>query len=148
MSYLSKRTNINARAKKIEREVQQYLWPGSCFAGGAKRPALEQEDVRGDDCNGRPLWGEVKNWDAKTIAGEGGHYSVLRKAYNQATGAIESNPQDYTVRPKAFSVLWPKGSRKPEQKLAMVEVSGELIVMTLEQFKRTVVDNDLWNDGR
>lgn len=157
---MSTRQTICARAKKTEREVQQFLWPGTRFAAGAKRPALEDCDLRGEDRDGWPLWGEVKNYGAQTIQGEGGAYAVLAKAYAQSQAAIERNPQDWPNgseelwdflhecwvpapdRPRPFSVLWPKGSRRDDQRLVMYELAGyaEPLVMTLAQFKQWVID--------
>lgn len=149
---MSTRQTICARAKKCEREVQQYLWPGTRFAAGAKRPALEDCDLRGEDRDGWPLWGEVKNYGAQTIQSEGGAYSVLAKAYTQSQAAIERNPQDWPEivgdfgrdrgKPCPFSVLWPKGSRRDDQRLVMYQLAGyaEPLVMTLAQFKQWVID--------
>jgi len=142
-----------ARAKRVEREVQQYLWPGTRFAGGAKRPALEQCDLRGEDADGWPLWGEVKSYSAATMLREGGPYAVLIAAYEQAQRAIEANPQDWPsglvggagfaepARPRPFAVLWPKGSRLSVQRLVMYELPGWGVgVTTLEEFKQRIVD--------
>lgn len=144
-----------ARAKRVEREVQQYLWPGTRFAGGAKRPALEQCDLRGEDADGWPLWGEVKSYSVATMLSEGGPYAVLAAAYDQAQRAIEANPQDwpyvedyfadvYTLRearPRPFAVLWPKGARRDDQKLVMYELPGYGVgVITLAEFKARIVD--------
>lgn len=152
---MTTKATICARAKKCEREVQQYLWPGTRFAAGAKRPALEDCDLRGEDLDGWPLWGEVKNYGAAKVQGEGGAYAVLAKAYAQSSAAIERNKQDWPVassgiravldmqsKPCPFSVLWPKGSRREDQRLVMYALPGrvEPVVMTLAQFKAWVVD--------
>lgn len=144
-----------ARAKRVEREVQQYLWPGSRFAGGAKRPALEQCDLRGEDADGWPLWGEVKSYSAATMLQAGGPYAVLAAAYEQAQRAIEANPQDWPygligydgvmdpIRPRPFAVLWPKGSRREDQRLVMYELPGWGVgVITLAEFKQRIVDGE------
>ena len=144
-----------ARAKRVEREVQQYLWPGSRFAGGAKRPALEQCDLRGEDADGWPLWGEVKSYSVATMLSEGGPYAVLAAAYEQAERAIEANPQDWPfevwdggdgwepARPRPFAVLWPKGSRREDQRLVMYELPGWGVgVITLAEFKQRIVDGE------
>jgi len=150
---MAKRENIAARAKGVEVKIQQYLWPGSHFAGGAKRPALEQCDLRGEDCDGWPLWGEAKNYDLPTVADKGGVYAVLGKAYAQAERAIAANEQDWPprelgnsgwghMRPVPFAVLWIKGSRGGEQRLVMYALPGwgEPAVITLAEFKRRIVD--------
>lgn len=150
---MAKRQTILRRSKAVEREVQQALWPGTVFAGGAKRPALEQCDLRGEDCDGWPLWGEVKNLDAATIASEGGVYAVLSRALEQCETAIEKNRQDWpprllgeepcgAMRPTSFAVLWPKGSRRPDQRLVMYRLPGwgEPAIITLTEFKRRIVD--------
>ena len=151
---MTKPANTRNRAKKAEREVQQYLWPGTIFSGHAKRPALEDCDVRGEDRDGWPIWGEVKNYSPATTQSEGGPYMVLLKAYVQSQEAIERNPQDwpgdssgkwaalgYPMRPHSFAVLWPKGSRIDEQRLVMYALPGreEPVVMTLAQFRAWVV---------
>jgi hypothetical protein len=154
-----------ARAKAVERTVQQYLWPGTRFAGGAKRPALEQCDLRGEDADGWPLWGEVKSYSVATMLSEGGPYAVLAAAYEQAQRAIEANRQDWPqghrealgckvaiggpaywnspLRPRPFAVLWPKGSRRDDQKLVMYELPGWGVgVITLAEFKQRIVDGE------
>lgn len=144
-----------ARAKRVEREVQQYLWPGTRFAGGAKRPALEQCDLRGEDADGWPLWGEVKSYSAATMLQAGGPYAVLAAAYEQAQQAIEANRQDWPfglvggagfteqARPRPFAVLWPKGARRDDQKLVMYELPGYGVgVITLAEFKARIVDGE------
>lgn len=153
---MAKKQSINARAKSVERKTQQFLWPGTKFAGNAKRPALEDEDLRGDGADGWPLWGEVKNYSCETI-GKRGAWVILAEAYQQCCEAIERNRQDWPKyqkctypndrvdmqhgRPLPFSVLWPVGSSKDEQRLVMYEVMpGERMILTLVQFKRLFID--------
>lgn len=146
---------IAARAKKAERQVQQYLWPGTKFAGGAKRPALEQCDLRGTDAENWPLWGEVKNYGPATVQAGGGLYSVLLDAYNQSESAIADNPQDWpkclrgagvgveAMCPHPFAVLWPKGSRRDDQRLVMYALPGwGMAIITLAEFKARIVDGE------
>ena len=133
---MAKRTTVLTRAKSVERRVQQYLWPGSAFAGGAKRPALEREDVRGRDLWGTEWWGEVKNLSQAQIAEHGGPWAVLERAYLQAQAAIESEQADA----QPFAVLWPKGSQRQDQRLVMCCWSWGpdgvgLVVVTLAQFR-------------
>lgn len=151
---MAKRQTVLARSKKCEREIQQYLWPGTHFAGGALRPALEQCDLRGDDADGWPLWGEAKNYDLPTVKSEGGTYAVLAAAYAQCEAAIEANRQDWPhglvggsgfleqARPRPFAVLVPKGCRRDDQRLVMFAVPGwgQPVVLTLAEFKRRIVD--------
>jgi len=144
---MAKRTTVGARAKGIERTVQQLLWPGTVFAGHAKRPALEDQDVCGLGCDDWPWWGEVKNYGQATIRDGGGTWAVLEKALEQAGKAILRNVQVWPtdgaglpVRPKPFAVLWPSGSRREDQRLAMCEYAGARVVMPLHQFKRLFVD--------
>lgn len=129
------------QSKIVERTVQQYLWPGTKFAGGAKRPALEQCDLRGEDRDGLPLWGEVKNLSPATVAARG-PWAVLADAYAQCSAAICANPQDWQEpdRPRPFAVLWPVGSRRADARLVMFEfpVVG-LAVVPLDEFRRQVV---------
>jgi hypothetical protein len=136
---MSKPASRNARAKGVERKVQQYLWPGSRFAGGAHRPALEHEDLRGEDRDGRELWGEVKNWTPDLVQNGGGVWAVLLKAYWQVWDVLLREMPD--PMPVPFSVLWPSGSRREDQRLVMYAfpVAG-LCIVTLEMFKRLVVD--------
>jgi hypothetical protein len=136
---MAKRTSINARSKRVENLVQKKLWPGTY------RLWKEREDVGGPDFLGRELRGEVKNDCQKTIASKSGAYMALYKAYNQCVEAINSKP-DQLPHPTPFSALWPVGSRKEEQRLVMYRIKGELRIMTLEQFQRTVVDNYTWDD--
>lgn len=44
--------------------------------------------------------------------------------------------------PGTFSVLWPKGSRREDQRLVMYRLPGwgEPAVITLAEFKRRIVD--------
>ena len=81
----------------MEREVSQYLWPGCRFAGGAKRPALEDEDVRGEDAAGRSWWGEIKSRERATITSEGGDFKVLSKALDQCLEAIKRNEHNWPL---------------------------------------------------
>jgi len=140
---MSKPASRNARAKGVERKVQQYLWPGSRFAGGAHRPAHEHEDLRGDDRDGRELWGEAKNWAWSKILNEGGPWAVLYNAFNQCDSAIVREHKGLPGEswPNAFAVLWPPGSRRHDQRLVMYGFPCVgLAVVTLEMFKRLVVD--------
>lgn len=136
---MAKRGTVIARAKGVERQVQQMLWPGSTFAGGAKRPALEQQDLRGEDRDGRPLWGEVKNYTPETLEAAGGVWRVLEKAYRQCEKAIAAGHYE-GEKPRAFAVLWVVGAKRQDRKLAMYEwpVAG-LAVTTLAKFARLVV---------
>ena len=142
-------------SKRVEVLVQQYLWPGTKFAGNAKRPALEQCDLRGEDRDGNAIWGEVKNLSPATVAARG-LWAVLLDAYEQCQAAIENNQQDWPEdapivnqfgvskgrqhRPRAFSVLWPVGSRREDARLVMYEapVVG-LAVVPLAEFRRQVI---------
>lgn len=143
------------QSKRVEILVQQYLWPGTQFAGNAKRPALEQCDLRGEDRDGRPIWGECKNLSPATVAARG-TWAVLLDAYEQCQAAIESNRQDWPEdapvvnqygvskgrqhRPRAFAVLWPVGSRREDARLVMWDapVVG-LCVVPLSEFRRQCV---------
>jgi len=146
---MTTRATTCARAKGVERRTQTYLCPGS------KRPWKERHDLYVDDPDGWPMWGEVKGWDWNTILNEGGPYAVLAKAYKQAERAIAENEQDWplrriearghvafvSMRPRPFSVLWPKGSRRDDQRLVMYELPGwGLAVITLAEFKQRIVD--------
>lgn len=155
---VAKRQSINARAKKVERVVQQFLWEGTKFAGNAKRPALEDEDLRGWDREGYPVYGECKNYSCEAI-GKRGAWVILAEAYQQCQDAIDRNEHDWpkipsiwgnpagisptpltAVRPWAFSVLWPVGSSKDEQRLVMWEYSGEMVIVPLVMFKIIAID--------
>ena len=115
---MGNKSSVLKRAKRVERKVQQYLWPGSAFTGGAKRPALEREDVRGKDRRGQEWWGEVKNLSQTQIAEHGGPWAVLERALLQVEAAIESQ----LARARTFAVLWPKGARREDQRLVMFEM--------------------------
>ena len=136
---MGNKSSVLKRAKGVERKVQQYLWPGSAFIGGAKRPALEREDVRGKDRRGQEWWGEVKNLSQTQIAEHGGPWAVLERALLQVEAAIESE----LARARAFAVLWPKGAKRGDQKLVMYFLEGRRpnvcsegpVIMTLEQFR-------------
>jgi len=131
--------SVLKRAKGVERKVQQYLWPGSAFTGGAKRPALEREDVRGKDRRGQEWWGEVKNLSQTQIAEHGGPWAVLERALLQVEAAMESEQANAL----GFAVLWPKGAKREDQKLVMYLLEGRRpnvylegpVIMTLEQFR-------------
>ncbi|MHB8994582.1 MAG: hypothetical protein ACYC63_04955 [Armatimonadota bacterium] len=147
---MASRSSINSRAKGVEVLIQQFLWPGSTFAGGAKRPAHEDEDLRGPDKDWWPLWGEAKNY-AGIAVGKTGAYVILSKALDQCLEAVERNQDKWPevmlekgglqrIRPKVFSALWPVGSRSDQQRLVMWEIEGERMVMTLVQFKRLYIE--------
>jgi len=145
---MSKPASRNARAKGVERKVQQYLWPGSRFAGGAHRPALEHEDLRGEDRDGRELWGEVKNWTPDLVQNGGGVWAVLVKAYQQCWDAILRAPNGPTSdEPRPFAVLWPVGSVRETQRLVMYcfPVVG-LAIVTLSEFKRQVIGGPTFSE--
>lgn len=164
---MAKRQTTLRRSKNCEISIQQYLWPGTHFSGGAKRPALERCDLRGDDADGWPLWGECKNYDLPTIGDEGGTHAVLSKALVQAEQAIAESPTEWPVgpltripdsvigyhkpvqRPRAFAVLWPKGCRRDDQKLVMYRLPGwgTPAIITLAEFKRRIVDGEPWEEG-
>lgn len=132
---MAKRRSIIARAKKAEREVQQYLFPGTTFAGHAKRPALEDEDLRGLDYDGTLWWGECKALEAKTTQGRGGPWAVLEDAYNQCCEAIERNPHEGQV-PRPFAVLRAKGTQlESPQNLVMYKTRGRIVIIRLTDFK-------------
>ncbi len=147
---MSKRRSINSRAKKAEVNVQQFLWPGSEFAGNAKRPALEDQDLCGQDWKEQWWWGEVKNDSNETIKAKGGVWCDLYDAFCQAEDAIRRNENvwgGYTpTKPIPFAVLWPKNSRKPEQRLVMLEVFGLLVIITLDSFKDKFINNRFTNE--
>ena len=136
---MGNKSSVLKRAKGVERKVQQYLWPGSAFTGGAKRPALEREDVRGKDRRGQEWWGEVKNLSQTQIAEHGGPWAVLERALLQVEAAIESEQANVL----GFAVLWPKGAKRGDQKLVMYLLEGRRpnvylegpVIMTLEQFR-------------
>lgn len=134
----------NARAKGVERQVQQLLWPGSRFAGNAHRPALEDQDLTGTDAQGRLWWGEVKNWGWGVVQNHGGPWRVLAAALQQCNQAAHRAG----VTCKTFSVWWPPGSRLPEQRLVMYYLEGlGFVVVTLEQFARDVIQVPLASEG-
>jgi len=134
------RSSINARSKDKERKVQQRLWPGSRFAGGAKRPALEDQDLCGRGKDGVLWWGEVKHYTKPTIMQEGGEYAVLCGAFQQCEEAIERNEELWSPeRPRPFAVLWPVGSREDDRILAMCEIGGLRTAMTLRDFQETFI---------
>jgi len=141
---MAKRRSINSRAKRVEVSVQQYLWPNTTFAGNSKRPAFEDQDVCGMDYQGDFWWGEVKNYSRETINNLGGTWKALEGALEQANNAIDRNKhvwQQYTEkRPKAFAVLWEKGSRDDNKRLVMLEHIGMLIVIKLTDFKKKFID--------
>ena len=136
---MPKRQSIIARAKKAEREVQAFLFPDEKFTAHAKRPALEDEDVRGFDFDGLLHWGEVKAFDHKTVHSEGGPWAVLKAAFEQCMDAIERNPHEGQV-PRPFSVLRLKGTQiDSPQNLTMYMTGGQLIAIPLTEFRRRVV---------
>jgi len=153
---MAKPASRNHRAKAVERAVQQYLWPGSRFNNGAHRPAHEQQDLRGEDRDGLPLWGEVKNYTLPSVNQRGGAWAILQDAYQQCMAAIEANPHSWpeepeavvgnvtirgrVLKPRPFAVLWTVGARREDQKLVMYDypVVG-LCVVTLAQFRRQVI---------
>lgn len=142
---MANRSNINKRAKKHEREVQQYLWPGSKFAGGAKRPALEDEDLRGIDKNGDLWWGECKSKSKEAITVIG-VWKILNDAFDQCLEATIRNEE----KAKIFSVLRKKGTGiESSQNLVMIEISdiinsikeyNEKIIMPLSKFKKIITE--------
>jgi hypothetical protein len=145
---MAKPASRNSRAKGVERKVQQYLWPGTRFAGGAHRPAHEHEDVRGEDRDGRELWGEVKNWTPDLVQNGGGVWAVLVKAYHQCWDAILRAPHGPTSdEPRPFAVLWPVGSVKEAQRLVMYRfpVVG-LAIVPLAEFKMQVIGGPTFSE--
>jgi len=137
---MATRSSILRRSKKAEREIQQLLWPGSEFAGGAKRPALERQDLRGLDAEGRPWWGEVKNYDTGTTHGAGGPWAVLEAAFEQVMDVISWEPHDGEV-PRAFSVLRVKGTAlASSQNLVMYQTRGEKVIIPLSRFHDLIWD--------
>ena len=135
---MAKRRSIQKRAKGVEVKVQQYLWPDSFFAGNAKRPAHESQDVCGPSSFGEYLWGEVKN---NNIA-KGGLYSILDGAYEQCVAAIERDSEICVNKiPVPFSVIWPVGSRSWGQRLVLFKPPDYKlrIILTLEQFKENYI---------
>ena len=134
---MAKRQPILARSKKAEREVQALLFPDTVFTAHAKRPALEDEDVRGLDFDGVLHWGEVKAFDHKTVHGAGGPWAVLEAAFNQCVEAIERNPHEGQI-PRPFAVLRVRGtSLESTQNLAMY-MAGGLVIVPLSQFRRRI----------
>lgn len=132
---MSKRRSIIARAKKVEREVQQYLWPGTEFAGNAKRPALEDQDVRGFDFHGNEWWGEVKNYSKKNIKKIGVN-NLLNRALKQCECAIDRNENSwYPNRPRSFAVLWPVYSRDHSERYVLLD-TGDIV--TLHELKSLI----------
>lgn len=138
---MPKRQSIIAGAKKSEREVQQYLWPGSMFFGGAKRPALEDEDLRGPGYDGRYWWGELKTRAAKVVISSGGAWAILLDAFHQCEEAIVRAPlgEDDGI-PIPFSVLRVKGTNlESPQNLVMFDMDGLFVVVTLKLFKERFI---------
>jgi len=153
---MAKRQSTLQRSKRTENAVQRFLWPGT------SRAWKDDHDVRGDDRDGWPIWGEVKNYSSATINESGGPYAVLKAAYRQCEQAIERHPEEwpevlhtgwalagYTcvqemkqVRPRPFAVLWLKSCRRDCGKLVMylLPCCSEPVVMTLAQFKAWVID--------
>jgi hypothetical protein len=123
---MAKRSSINARAKKAEREVQQYLWPGSRFAGNAHRPALEDEDLRGPGLDCSYWWGECKSYTQDTLKARGGPWQVLANALDQCVEAVGRAALDGTLNgilpPRSFAVLRvPNTSIESPQNLVIVD---------------------------
>ena len=150
---MAKRTSINARAKKAEREVQQYLWPGSRFAGNAKRPALEDQDLCGVDAECGLWWGEVKSYNRETIHQCGGPWAVLEAAWHQCDAAIKRAIEAGTIPANPhvvpFAVLRvTRTSLESVQNLVMVDALDEamcasgthLCVVPLSEFKAACID--------
>ena len=141
---MATRHTIKERAKKHEREVQQYLWPGSKFAGGAKRPALEDEDLRGCSVTGERWWGECKSRKNEIIR-DIGVWKILSDAFDQCLEAAKRNEENVLI----FSVLRKKGtSIESNQNLVMVEIKNLVhatnafnnrIIIPLCEFKKIIV---------
>lgn len=132
---MAKPASRNARAKGVERQVQQYIWPGSRFEGNAHRPALARQDVCGPDAQGRLWWGEVKNWGLAKVASHGGIWQVLTEALTQSVRASLCE----RVQCRSFSVWWPPGHRLETQRLAMFDLPGQgRLVVTLWQFREMI----------
>jgi hypothetical protein len=145
---MAKRSSTLARSKKAEREVQQLLFPDTAFVGHAKRPALEDEDVRGVDCEGRLWWGEVKNYDYKNVHKASGPWALLEEAYEQCIDAIERNPHDGQV-PRPFAVLRLKntGIDSP-QNLVLYQAKGQLVIVRLSDFASLVRGGQIENESQ
>lgn len=143
---MASRSSIKASAKKTEVSIQQYLWPGSVFAGNAKRPALENEDLRGQDYNDLWWWGEAKENSNATILRKGGVLKTLRKAFQQVETAIERDVvvwKDYTKKPPLpFAVLKTKGMHGIGNSLVMFIYHGMEVIITLEAFRDNIIQ---WN---
>lgn len=140
---MASRVSIKNRAKAWERKIQQYLWEGSSFAGHAKRPALEDQDVCGLDSVGNLWWGEVKNRSVAYV-NQIGTWTILNKAFEQCEEAIKRNKVNATP----FAVLCPSNSTILSPKvLVMLELQDngrtQKCLIPLKTFKERFIQQ--WN---
>lgn len=138
---MSKRSSTLKRAKKHEREMQQYIWPDSRFGPSEawKRPALQDHDLEGPGEDAY-WWGEHKSYSSDSLHSKGGAWTVLEAALEQCRDAIARTPHDEKP-PRAFAVIRVVGtSVDSPRSLVMVEQRGMKVLVPVGQFRNAFIE--------